>query len=47
MQGEIPINKENIQTYTSDKYIKKTIFLKFDFDSHSIIPKKIYSIYYL
>jgi hypothetical protein len=47
MQGEIPVNNDTIKTYTSDKNINKTIYLKFDFDSSNIIPKNIYSIYYL
>ena len=47
MQGEVPVNSETIKTYTSDKNINKTIYLKFDFDSSNTIPKNIYSIYYL
>lgn len=46
MQGEIPINSETIKTYTSEKTINKTIYLKFDFDNSNTIPKNIYSIYY-
>jgi hypothetical protein len=47
MQGEIPITPETIKTFTAEKNINKTIYLKFDFDSSNTIPKNIYSIYYL
>jgi hypothetical protein len=46
MQGEIPVTTETIKTYTSDKNINRTIYIKFDFDSSNIIPNNIYSIYY-
>ena len=47
MQGEIPVNSETIKTYTSEKNINKTIYIKFDFDGSNSIPNQIYSIYYL
>lgn len=47
LQGEIPVSNDNIKKFTSESNINKTIFLKFDYDSSSIIPKNIYSIYYL
>ena len=47
MQGEISPTSENIKNFTLEKNINKTIFLKFDFDNSSSIPKNIYSIYYL
>ena len=47
MQGEISLTSENIKNFTLEKNINKTIFLKFDFDNSSSIPKNIYSIYYL
>ncbi len=47
LQGEIPVTSENIKTFTSDKNLNKTIFLKFEFDSSNTIPKNINSIYYI
>jgi hypothetical protein len=47
LQGEIPVNSETIKTFTSDKSLNKTIFLKFDFDNSNTIPRNIYSLYYL
>ena len=47
LQGEVPVNSNTIKTFTLDKNINKTIYLKFDFDNSNIIPKNIYSIYYL
>jgi hypothetical protein len=47
LQGEIPVTNDNIKKFTSEDKINKTIFLKFDYDSSSTIPKNIYSIYYL
>ena len=47
LQGEIPVNNDTIKKFTSENNLNKTIFLKFDFDSSTTIPKKIYSIYYL
>ena len=47
LQGEIPVNSETIKTFTSDKALNKTIFLKFDFDNSNTIPRNIYSLYYL
>jgi len=47
LQGEIPVNNETIKKFTNENSLNKTIFLKFDFDSSTTIPKNIYSIYYL
>jgi hypothetical protein len=47
LQGEIPVNTENIKTFTNDKNLNKTIFIKFDFDNSNNIPKNIYSLYYI
>jgi hypothetical protein len=47
LQGVISVSAETIKNFTSNKNINNTIFLKFDFDSSNIIPKKIYSIYYI
>jgi hypothetical protein len=47
LQGEIPITPETIKNFTQEKNLNKTIFLKFDYDSSSSIPNKIYSLYYL
>ena len=41
------MNEETIKTYTSEKNINRTIFLKFNYDTSSSIPNTIYSIYYL
>jgi hypothetical protein len=47
LQGEIPVTTETIKNFTLEKNLNKTIFLKFNYDSSSTIPKTIYSIYYL
>ena len=47
LQGEIPVNNETIKKFTQENTLNKTIFLKFDFDTSTTIPKNIYSIYYL
>ena len=47
LQGEIEVNEITIKKFTSDSNIKKTIFLKFNYDNLLLIPKKIYSIYYI
>ncbi len=47
LQGELPVNTETIKKFTSENKLNKTIFLKFDFDSSNVIPKSIYSIYYI
>ncbi len=47
LQGEIPVNPENIKTFTNEKNLNKTIFIKFDFDNSNNIPKNIYSLYYV
>lgn len=47
LQGEIPINDENIKNFTNEQTRNKTIFIKMDFDENNEIPKNIYSIYYL
>ena len=47
LQGEIPVNSETIKTFTNEKVLNKTIFLKFNFDNSNIIPRNIYSLYYL
>jgi hypothetical protein len=47
LQGEIPINDENIKTFTNEQTRNKTIFIKMDCDENNDIPKNIYSIYYL
>jgi hypothetical protein len=46
MQGMVSVNDNNIKTFTDNKNIYKTIYLKFDYDENSNIPKNIYSIYY-
>ena len=46
LQGEIEVTPKTIQIFTDEKNLNKTIFLKFDFDNSSTIPKNIYSIYY-
>jgi hypothetical protein len=47
LQGEIEVTKETIKIFTAEENFNKTIFLKFEFDNSSTIPKNIYSIYYL
>lgn len=47
LQGEIPVNDENIKTFTNEQTRNKTIFIKMDCDENNEIPKNIYSIYYL
>ncbi len=47
LQGEIPINDENIKTFTNEQTRNKTVFIKMDCDENNEIPKNIYSIYYL
>ena len=47
LEGEIPINDENIKNFTNEQTRNKTIFIKMDFDENNEIPKNIYSIYYL
>ena len=47
LQGEVEVNDETIKNFTNEKNINKTIFLKFDYDNSTTIPKNIYSIYYL
>ena len=47
LQGEIPVNSETIKTFTNEKNLNKTIFIKFDFDNSNNIPKNIYSLYYI
>ena len=46
LQGEIEVNDENIKTFTNENSINNTIFLKFEFEISSTIPKNVYSIYY-
>jgi hypothetical protein len=46
LQGEIEVTPETIKNFTQEKNLNKTIFLKFDYDNSSTIPKNIYSIYY-
>ena len=43
LQGEIPVNSETIKTFTNEKKLDKTIFIKFDFDNSNTIPRNIYS----
>ena len=45
--GPVSVNDKTIAKYTSDEYIKKYIVVKFDYEGTNVIPKKIYSIYYL
>jgi hypothetical protein len=47
LQGEVPVTTDSIKNFTSEQKLNKTIFLKFEYDSSSSIPNKIYSIYYL
>ena len=47
LQGNIEVNKETSKTFTSNEFQLNTIFLKFDYDENSNIPKNIYSIYYI
>jgi hypothetical protein len=47
LQGEVEVNDETIKNFTNEKNINKTIFLKFDYDNSTTIPKNIYSIYYI
>jgi hypothetical protein len=47
LQGEIPVTTETIKQFTVVDKLNKSIFLKFDFDNSSIIPRNIHSIYYL
>ena len=47
LQGEIPVNDENIKNFTNEQTRNKTIFIKMDFDENNEVPKNIYSIYYL
>jgi hypothetical protein len=46
LQGELKVTDETIKNFTNAKNLNKTIFLKFDYDNSSTIPKNIYSIYY-
>ena len=41
------VNNETIKTFTNEKKLDKTIFLKFDFDNSNTIPRNIYSLYYI
>ncbi len=43
--GPVKVNKKTIKKYLDKK--DNTIFLKLDYEGKNIIPKKIYSIYYL
>jgi len=47
LQGEIDVTPETIKKFTADDTLQKTIFLKFEYDTFNLIPKKIYTIYYL
>jgi hypothetical protein len=47
LQGEIEVNKDTIARFTSDDKLNKTVFLKFEYDTNSTIPRNIYSIYYI
>jgi hypothetical protein len=46
LQGCLDINNKTIKNFTNEDKIKNTIILKFNFDD-SLIPKNIYSIYYI
>jgi hypothetical protein len=46
LEGEVEVTPANIKTFTSDEYKTKTIYIKFDYESNSKIPKTISSIYY-
>ncbi len=45
--GLVKVNEKTIKKYLDKSRRKNTIFLKFDFEDKNIIPKKIYTIYYL
>ena len=47
LQGEIPVTSETIKKFTASEKLNKSIFLKFDFDNSTTIPRNIHSIYYL
>ena len=47
LQGEIPVTSETIKKFTTTDKLNKSIFLKFDFDNSTTIPRNIHSIYYL
>lgn len=47
LQGEIPVTSETIKKFTASDKLNKSIFLKFDFDNSTTIPRNIHSIYYL
>ena len=47
LQGEIPVTSETIKKFTTSDKLNKSIFLKFDFDNSTTIPRNIHSIYYL
>ena len=44
--GPLSVNEKTIEKYTSESMLKKTIYIKFDFEGTNTIPKKIYSIYH-
>ena len=46
MNGIVSINSKNIKKYTSSEYLKKSVYLKFNFESKKMIPVNISSIYY-
>ena len=46
MNGIVTINSKNIKKYTSSEYLKKSVYLKFNFESKKLIPVNISSIYY-
>ena len=45
--GMVKVNEKTIKKYLEKSRRQNTIFLKFDFEDKNIIPKKIYTIYYL
>ena len=47
LNGEVPVNDENIKNFTNEQYRTKTIFIKKELDGVHIIPKNISSIYYI
>ena len=46
-KGELDVTEATIKKYTSSNNLNNTIYLKFDYDNSLLIPKKIYSIYYI
>ena len=45
--GIIKVNSKNSKKFTSESFLKKTIYIKFNFESKKTIPTSISSIYYI